>query len=97
MKRTIKSIAIIAIASTMLTSCYSYTVTVGNGAKGNTVAKKKNNYFIEGLIKGNTVDPQQLAGDAKDYTVNTKMSFGDCLIWFVTGGIYSPTTVTVTK
>lgn len=97
MKRTIKSIAIIAIASTMLTSCYNYTVTVGNGAKGNEKVSKWNDHFIEGIVQGKQVNHKELAAGAKDYDVNHKISFGNILISAVTFGIYTPTTVTVIK
>jgi hypothetical protein len=38
-----------------------------------------------------------MAGGAKDYTVNIQHSFIDGLLSGLTGGLYTPTTTTVTK
>lgn len=97
MKKQIFKFGMILSISTLLTSCYSYTTVVGNGAKGTEKVSKWNPYFVEGLIQGKQVNPKELAGNSTDYTVNTKLSFGNMLVGAVTLGIYTPTTVTVTK
>lgn len=93
MKKTL--IAVIAIIT--LHSCYSYTTIVGEGPKGNDKVSKWNPYFIEGLIPGQQVDPKQLAQGSENYSVNQKLSFGNMIVAALTAGIYTPTTITVTK
>jgi hypothetical protein len=97
MKKTIKTLAVAFAMSIMLTSCYSYTSVVGKGAQGTTQVKKWNNYLIGGLVPVGVSDSKQMAGDSKDYTVETKISFVNSLVRIVTFGIYSPSVTTVTK
>jgi len=59
--------------------------------------KQKNHYFIGGLAPGNTSDPTEMAGDAKDYQVTIEHTFVDGLINALTFGIYTPTTTKVIK
>jgi len=84
-------------ASILLTSCYSYTSVVGNGAKGNTEVTKWNHYLIGGLAPVGVSDSKQMADGASDYTVFTRQSFVNGLVSALTFGIYSPSTTTVTK
>lgn len=84
-------------AAIMLTSCYSYTSVVGNGAQGTQKVSKWNNYVIGGLVPVGVSDSKAMAAGATDYTVNTKHSFVNMLVGGITFGIYSPTTTTVTK
>jgi len=83
--------------SVMLTSCYSYTTVVGQGAQGNQQTTAWNHYLIVGLAPVGVSDAKQLAGGAQNYTVKTEMSFVNGLIGAITFGIYTPTTTTVTK
>jgi hypothetical protein len=96
-----KKIFTIAIAlffiSSMLTSCYVYTVNVGKGAQSNVTVKKWNHYLLDGLAPISVSDSKEMAGDATDYTVTTKISFINGLLTAITYGIYSPTTTIVTK
>lgn len=92
-----KLTAISILLALVMTSCFSYTVTVGSGAKGHDSVSKWNPYFIDGLIPGTQVDPKQLSQGATDYTITTKFSIGNMLVSALTIGIYTPTTVTVTK
>jgi len=84
-------------SSVCLTSCYSYTTVVGQGAQGNQKTTAWNHYLIGGLAPIGVSDAKQLAGGAQNYTVKTEMSFVNGLITAITGGIYAPTTTTVTK
>lgn len=86
----------VAICVTM-SSCYTYTVSVGKGAQGGKVVSAKNHYLIDGLAPVKTADAKELIGDAEDYDITITHSFVDGLIQFLTGGIYTPTTVSVTK
>jgi hypothetical protein len=84
-------------ASFLLTSCYTYTTVVGNGAKGNSETKEWNHYVLWGLAPVGTSDAKAMAGGATDYTVTTKQTFVNGLISGITFGLYSPTTTIVTK
>jgi len=93
-----KLLFIFTLASSVcLTSCYSYTTVVGQGAQGNQQTTAWNHYLIGGLAPVGVSDAKQLAGGARDYTVKTEMSFVNGLIGAITMGIYTPTTTTVTK
>ncbi len=89
--------ALLFVSSMLLTSCYSYTSVVGEGAKGMTQITKKNHYVIAGLGAINVSDSKAMAGGAKNYTVKTEQTFVDGLLSMITFGIYTPTTTTVTK
>jgi predicted small secreted protein len=96
-KRFIQLVAGTLLCSSLLTSCYVYTVVVGAGAKGNTEVEKWNNYVIFGLVPVGVSDAKAMAAGATDYTVTTRHSFVNGLLTGVTFGIYSPTTTTVKK
>jgi hypothetical protein len=96
MKKFFKFMFFVAICFTM-SSCYTYTVSVGKGAQGEKVVSAKNHYLIDGLAAVGTADAKKLIGDAKDYDITISHSFVDGLIAFLTGGIYTPTTVSVKK
>jgi predicted small secreted protein len=97
MKRAFKIMSVVFIASTMLTSCYSYTNVVGKGAQGNTQVTKWNHYVISGLAPVKVSDSKAMAEGATDYTVHTRQTFVNGLIAALTFSIYTPTTTTVTK
>ncbi len=97
MKKTFKLAVIVIAASSMLTSCYTYTTVVGKGAQGTTETKKWNHYVIGGLVPVEVSDAKEMAGGTSDYTVTTKHSFINGLLASLTFGIYSPTTTIVTK
>lgn len=97
LKKTIKTMTVVFAASMLLTSCYSYTSVVGEGAKGNSQTTKWNHYVVYGLAPVGISDSKQMAGGAEDYTVHTRQSFVNGLVSALTFGIYTPTTTTVTK
>ena len=97
MKSFMKMMAIICVASFLFTSCYSYTSVVGSGADGTTQTTKWNHYLIYGLIPIGVSDSKQMADGDTDYTVHTRHSILNGLLAAITGGIYTPTTTTVTK
>jgi len=96
-KKTMKMMAIVFATSMLLTSCYSYTTIVGNGAQGNSETTQWNHYVIYGLAPVGVSDAKQLADGAENYSVHTRHSFLNGLIAGITFGIYTPTTTTVTK
>lgn len=89
--------AIMATIMLSLSSCYSYTVTVGEGSKTGVEYKQPNHYLFGGLATLSTADAKEMAGDAKDYEVTVKHTFVDGLLNGLTFGIYSPTTTIVRK
>jgi len=92
-----KTVAIIFATAMLLTSCYSYTSVVGNGAQGNTKVTKWNHYVIYGLAPVGVSNSKQMADGAENYTVHTRQSFLNGLVSAITYGLYTPTTTTVTK
>ena len=96
-KRSIKMLAIIFVSSILLTSCYSFTTVVGSGPQGSQENTAWNSYIFWGLGPVGVKDAKTMAGDAENYSVNTKMSFVNGLVSGITFGIYSPRTITVTK
>lgn len=82
----------------MMSSCYSLTHQVGNGAQGGTEVAKKQWYALWGLVAINDVDSHQMAGGAEDYTIKTEHTFIDLIISAVTGFVsIQVKTVEVTK
>lgn len=79
-----------------LSSCYTYTFTVGNGPQTGVTVTAKNHYFIYGLAPGETSNPREMAG-SDDYQVTIKHTFVDGLLNGLTFGIYTPTTTIVQK
>lgn len=82
---------------TLYSSCYTYTFSVGEGAKSNEKVTKMNPYFILGLAPGNVSNPNELAGNAKDYEVTIQHTFVDGLLGAITFGIFTPTHTRVRK
>ncbi|WP_218939743.1 Bor family protein [Lutibacter citreus] len=96
-KKSMKMMTIAFASSMLLSSCYSYTSVVGEGAKGNSQTTKWNHYVVYGLAPVGPSDSKQMANGAKDYTVHTRQSFVNGLVSALTFGLYTPTTTTVTK
>jgi hypothetical protein len=97
MKKKLLKLTLVAAVAMAMTSCYTMTSTVGNGPQTGTKVVGHNHYLIGGLAPISTADTKALAGDAKDYSITVSHSFVDGLLNLLTGGLYSPTTVTVTK
>ncbi|TQD38641.1 Bor family protein [Haloflavibacter putidus] len=96
-KKSMKTLAIVFASSMLLTSCYSYTTVVGEGAQGSNETTQWNHYVVYGLAPVGVSDSKEMAGGAENYTVHTRHSFVNGLIAGITFGIYTPTVTTVTK
>ena len=96
MKRLITSLLLVLIVFS-LSSCYTYQFTVGSGPQKGAVVKGKNQYLLWGLAELKTTDFKELAGDSKDYQVTIQHTFVDGLLYCITFGIYTPTSVIVQK
>lgn len=96
-KKTIKLFALMFTVSLFLTSCYSYTSIVGDGPQGNRETTKWNHYVVYGLAPVGVSDSKEMADGAENYSVHTRQSFVNGLVNFLTFGLYTPTTTTVTR
>ncbi|MBE7641318.1 hypothetical protein GUB10_13335 [Salegentibacter sp. BLCTC] len=96
-KKTTKLGMVAAVASILLTSCYSYTSVVGEGAQGNQEKTEWNHYVVYGLAPVGVSDSKEMAEGAENYNVHTRQTFVNGLVSALTFGLYSPTTTTVTK
>jgi hypothetical protein len=97
MKKVLFNSFLILSLSVMLTSCYTYSYSVGSGAQTGVEVKEKNHYLIFGLAPISTSSPTEMAGNATDYDVKIEHTFIDGLLNSITFGLYNPTTTTVTK
>lgn len=93
----IRKVLFLAIIVVSLSSCYSYTTVVGNGPKEFKKETKWNHFFIAGLAQGKQSNAKEMSKNATDYNVRTRHTFGNYLVSFITLGIYTPTTTTVTR
>lgn len=97
MKKAIFNLVIVLALSVVMSSCYTLTYTVGDGAQTGVTVKEKNHYLIYGLVPVGTSNPTEMAGGASDYTVTVQHTFVDGLLSAITFGIYNPTTTKVEK
>ncbi len=99
MKKTILKLSLVFVfgLSLLMSSCFTYTFSVGKGAQTGVEVKKPNHYFIYGLAEGKLSNPKEMAGGAEDYEVTIKHTFVDGLLNALTWGIYTPTTTIVQK
>lgn len=96
-KKLFVKLTAVFCSAILLSSCFSYTTVVGEGAQGNRSTSKWNHYVVYGLAPVGVSDAKEMAGDAENYTVHTSQSFVNGLVQVLTFGIYTPTTTTVTK
>lgn len=87
--KKMKSILLVAMfAITMaLSSCYTLYHTVGEGAKGSQVTTQRQWYVLWGLVPINNVDTKAMAGNTKDYTIKSEVTFIDYVITAFTSAI----------
>jgi hypothetical protein len=97
MKKLIVSTIFVFGLSLLMTSCFTYTHTVGKGPQTGVQVKKMNHYLIYGLAPVGVSNPTEMAGGATDYEVTITHTFVDGLINALTFGIYTPTTTIVKK
>ena len=78
----------------MLQSCYVQNVSVGisENAPVKQVDKKKNNYFIYGLITPQSDAAKNHVKNDKEFRMKTKITFWDGFLSSLTCGIYTPST-----
>lgn len=95
----IKRILTLAVLCTfLLTSCYTITHQVGNGAQGTATKEARQWFILWGLVPLNNVDSKVMAGGATDYTITTTQTGLDVIIGIFTSAItVAPMTVKVQK
>jgi hypothetical protein len=78
-----------------LTSCYSANITTDKQPSAQTIEKKWAHGFIGGLVMiGAEVDASQCNNGVA--AVETKLSFVNMLVNGITGGLYTPMSISVT-
>ncbi|WP_187263518.1 Bor family protein [Pontibacter beigongshangensis] len=97
MKKGFLQLTLVLGLTVAMSSCYTYTHTVGRGAQTGVEVKKMNHYLIYGLAPVGVSNPKDMAGGAEDYEVTITHTFVDGLINAVTFGLYTPTTTIVRK
>ena len=87
-----------ALTLSMTAGCYTMNHTVGEGARGTQETSKRQWFALWGLVPITDTDSQDLAGDAKDYTVETEFSIINILLNLVTTWVtITSQDMTVTK
>jgi hypothetical protein len=96
--KTLRNIALASALALPMTSCYTFHHQVGDGGTGASEETERQWFILWGLVELNSVDSQEMAGGATDYTATTEWTPLDILINIFTGYItvYSRT-YTVTK
>ena len=97
MKKSLLRLFFVAGMSVMMTSCYTYTATIGKGPQTGIKVVAHNHYLVNGLAPIATVNIKDYVGDAKDYSITISQTFIDGVVSSFTSGLYTPTTVTITK
>ena len=85
MRKFLKAAVLLLCLAFTMSSCYTHTHVVGDGAQTGVTVSKKQWYAIWGLVPiGQEVDTKALAGK-DDYTIKTQHSFVDMVISAFTG------------
>ena len=93
MKRKLIALCVLAV---FLAGCAAHTHVIGNGGSGGATVTKRQLYVIS-IVPINDIDTKAMAGDAENYTIETKATFVDGLISALTGGVIGIRSVSVTK
>ena len=97
MKKMVYMMALL-ICLLSVSSCYTLTHQVGNGAQGGATVEKRQWYLLYGLVPLNEVDSHAMAEGATDYTITSQHTFLDLVISAITGFVtIQAKTVKVTK
>jgi len=96
MKKSFLGVALVLML--ILGGCATHIHQVGNGAQGNNVVEARQWYILFGLAPLNTVDTNQMAGDATDYEIKTEITVLDFIFNIFTSYVtVNSRTVTVKK
>lgn len=98
MNKRIISVVALAVMVCFLAGCAAHIHKVGAGAQGAQKVEARQWYVLWGLVPINQVNTDQLAGDAKNYTIKTEQSALDVIINIFTVYVSVVSrTVTITK
>lgn len=98
MKKIILNIAFLAIVCILFGSCQSSSVCVGELKNDDPVVRVKtihNSFFLEGLFGRKQIQATDYTQGLDSYKVKNYHSFVDCVLRYVTFGIYTPTTTEI--
>lgn len=87
MKSLISSLIILAMISFTLSSCFTSTYVVNDGAQGINTVKEKQWYVLWGLVPMNDVDVKEMANNHENYTITDTFSFLDFVIGIFTSTV----------
>ncbi|MCS6917555.1 MAG: Bor family protein [Chitinophagales bacterium] len=97
MKRKATVLTVLVFISFFLSSCYTYSITIGKGPQTGVELRKMNHYLLYGLAPVGTSNVKEMVGDAENYQIVIQHTFVDGLISAITLGLYTPTTTIVKK
>lgn len=96
MKKTVSGLMLIVML--IIVSCSTHIHQIGNGPQGYQVVEARQWYILFGLVPLNTVDTNQMSGDAKDYEIKTETTVLDFIFNIFTSYVtVSSRTVSVKK
>lgn len=87
---------IVVIISLIITSCHVHTFNFGDGPKENNSTVLKQNNFIGGFIS-NTTPVIEETNYQSNYRITIKKNIIDSILTILSFGLYSPTTIVITK
>jgi len=93
MKRKLLVFCALAV---LLASCAAHTHVVGTGGSGQDSVTKRQLYVVA-IVPINEIDTQAMAGNAQNYTIETRQTFVDGFISALAMGVIHIRSVTVTK
>ncbi|MFI3261779.1 MAG: hypothetical protein R3Y26_02600 [Rikenellaceae bacterium] len=99
MRRITLNLLLVVISATMLQSCYSTRLYVGDVQKTDPlikVNKEWNHHLLFGLVPldNSKMRPSDYVNDTPNYVVKTNTSFANSIVSSLTFGLYSPTQTT---
>lgn len=101
MDRKLKNAVVLLVICLMMTtgfsSCFVQRSQVGEGPQQNITVKKKNHYLFYGIVPITRANTQKMANGQEDYQITNKHNGWDIFFWWITGGIYTPTTTKVER
>ena len=101
MKKGLSVLLCLIVFALPLSGCFYLKHTVGTGGSGQVMASERQWYAIWGLIPIGQIDSAKLARGAKNYTIESQVTFVDWLLGLLLNALIPTTiyaqTVTVTK
>lgn len=96
MRSSVSKLMMAVMLAAVTAGCFHATVTTGLRPSGETVEDKWADSFISGLVPPGTVAAGPICGEGRIARVDTRVSFLNQFVSFLTLGIYSPMEIVVT-